>query len=63
MKTIKVNAWLETGFVGCNQRREVEVCVTSNYDIVNDPEKVIEDEVREWMFDKIEWGWDINEDN
>lgn len=51
---MRVKAYVNTGFVGCRHEEVLEF-----EDDATDEE--IEEWVREWMYDRIEWGWSKEE--
>jgi hypothetical protein len=49
---MKVKAWVSMHLVGCERREEIEIEDGTSED-------EIEEAVREWMFEQIEWGYDL----
>ncbi len=52
---MKVKVWIDTGFVGATHEDELE------FDD-NTPMLVVEREVQQWVFDRIDYGFDIVEE-
>jgi stress-induced morphogen len=55
---MNVTAYVSLGLVGCHREAEVEI---PDEDIEGlsevEQERVIEEYVRDWMFQQIDWGW------
>ena len=56
-KTINLTFYVSTGYVGSKRSEEVEVEVPDDYDIDLDPDKIIQEEFTEWLWNSIEAGW------
>lgn len=56
MKVIKITVQVSTRYVGSRVEDELEVYVADDA-TEKEIETAKEDAAREWMFDKIDWGW------
>lgn len=55
-----IYAHVNTGYVGCDRREEIEI-YDDDIEGMNEQQRndYIDEVVREWMFDQIEWGWSL----
>jgi hypothetical protein len=56
--TIKVKYHLDTGFVGCTHEEVCDVSVPDDA-TENEIERELEEYGVDWIFNHIEWGWDL----
>ena len=55
---MKVKGYVSTGLVGCQREDEVEIPDDELEDLTDaEREALIEDYVKDWAFQYVEWGW------
>ena len=61
MRKVSITFYASTKFVGADREEAVIIEVPDDYDVEVDPDRIIEDQFQEWMWNTLELGWYEND--